>query len=524
MTIQNPLFVGIDFGTTNSSVALYDAIALQPVLQKVDVGEQPELIRTILSRTTEGKWTIGNQAAALGALRDRSIMSVKTELRKQPAFTFAVDGHSYSITDLAAAYLKELLRKAGVANPANIERLALSIPVNYDDMRKHVMESAALAVGVRPGAVWFVDEPVAVLWDCLRIPGKYVLVFDFGGGTLDLAILDKDETQDESGDAAGDNRFRGKVAVKYGLDLGGDDIDDRIVKYLIQEGKRQGNPVCESISLDLFEDADRLHRLKAHPKYSFYYLLKDAAEQAKRELSRNEHTRISIPSLIPGVDDGIRDVLLNRTLFLECTEVIRGKLLDGLRQLEKLFREKTGKTRHHIDAVLLSGGSSLTFFVPDLLEELFPNARIVWDEKYLQTRITRGNTRYAVDENELLIGDTINATYGIYNHAGKETIPILYEDERYPIHKVKRLATTKANQTKIEISPMVKHAGDTDYRPLMKNGQKIAWRLTILPHERAMDLSRLSVTYAVDKSRVLRIRAYDHWHHMEVGVTEIPLA
>ncbi|WP_166241749.1 Hsp70 family protein [Paenibacillus turpanensis] len=516
-----PLYVGIDFGTTNSSVAVLDPITLQPELRKVDVGEQPELIRTILSKTEEGEWTIGNQAAAIGALRDRSVMSVKTELRKNIDFVLELDGRRHDVTSLISIYLKELLHRAGIEDPSEIERLALSIPVNYDERRKSMMEQAAVSIGLKPGTVWFVDEPVAVLWDCLRIPGKYVLVFDFGGGTLDLAILDKHETEDtahETGD-----RFSGEVIVKHGLDIGGDDLDDRLIKYFVEQGRQQGNPVCANIAPEVFDDPERLHKLKTHPKFTFYYQLKAAAERVKRQLSKHEEVSLSIPALIPGVDEGIKGLTVTVRQFMEMTAGIQSQMLQGLRKLEMLFREKTKKSRHDIDAVLLSGGSSLVTFVPDLLEELFPNARIVWDEAHLQTRITRGNARYALSEDDLAIGDTINAAYGIYNHAGKETIPIIYEDERYPIQKVKRVATTRANQTKIEISPMVKRREDQQYVPLTRNGQPVAWRLTILPHEKALDVSRISVTYTIDKSRVLRIRAYDNWFEQEVGVKEIPL-
>jgi len=527
---MNKYYVGIDLGTTNSSVAVFDPHSDKVEIKKVDVGETPNLIRSILSIDENGEWMIGNQAAAIDRLRNRSVFSIKTELRRDMKFTLTVDGETYDLEQLYAIFIRELLRKGGIDNPRRVERLALSVPVNFDDNRKSVMERAAVRLGIPVENVWFLDEPISVLWDCQQIQAHYALIFDFGGGTLDLAIIDKYETEDMKDGASralreltgqGDNRYKGRVTAKIGLDLGGDDLDDVIVKLFVEQGKAQGNPVCESISLDVFDDPERLHKLKNHPKFTFYYQLKHIAEQAKRYLSSHDQFAINIPPLIPGVDEGIKGVTVTYEQFMLATESIRARMLHGLKQLNDLFHEQTGLSREGIEAVLLSGGSSLVSFVPDLLEELYPNARIVWDEEHLQTRIARGNARYTRSEGEILVGDFIGAAYGIYNHAGKETIVMIDHNEPYPVQKVKRVATTKSNQTRIEIVPMVRK-GDR-FEPLKQNGSPVCWRMNIKPHEQTMDLSRIRVTYAIDKSQRLRVTAYDNLFKTEIGVEEILL-
>ncbi|WP_199614541.1 Hsp70 family protein [Paenibacillus alkalitolerans] len=532
--MPDSLYVGIDFGTTNSSVAVLDPMTGRVEMRKLDEGEQPYLVRTILSKGLEGDWIIGHQSAALGRLRDRSVMSLKTELRKSPSFTFTVDEETYSLVELIAIFLRELLRRAGIAEPQRIERLALSLPVNYDEKRKAMMEAAAVKLGLNANQIWFLDEPVSVLWDCRLIPAKYALVFDFGGGTLDMAIMDKEDTQDhrpavvrhpyldpEDDDS---NRYHGKVSAKLGLDIGGDDLDDCLVKLFVERGKEQGNPVCESIALELFEDPERLHRLKTHPKYSFYNHLKAIAESAKRILSNEEETTVDIPPLMPGVDEGIRNVTVTAEDFFRVTEKPREAIMDAIKRLNELFASQTRLSRRDIGAVLLSGGSSLVPFVPDVLEELYPNARIVWDEAHLQTRIARGNARYTRSEAEWLVGDVVNASIGIYNHAGRETIEIISPSDIYPIRKIKRVATTKPNQTKIEIAPMVKRQGADRYEPLQKWGRPIVWRMNIRPHPGTMDVSRISITYAIDKSQRLKVTAYDNLYRSEIGVEEIELS
>ncbi|MFD2612180.1 Hsp70 family protein [Paenibacillus gansuensis] len=524
-------YAGIDLGTTNSSIALLDPYTGEVDMKKVDIGETPYIVRSILSKDEEGQWILGNQAAAVDRLRSRTVFSVKTELRRDMNFSLSLDEETYTLVDLYAVFIKELLKKAGIDHPRKVERLTLSIPVNFDENRKSVMEKAAEKLGIPREQVWFLDEPVSVLWDCRNIPGQYVLVFDFGGGTLDLAIMDKYETEEAKEGAVqvlreltgeGDNRYHGKVVAKVGLDIGGDDLDDVIIKYFVEQGKEQGNPVCQSLSLEVFDDPERLHKLKSHPKFTFYYQLKAAAEKVKKALSVEEVFALTIPPLVPGVDEGIKGITYTLEQFLTGTEKVRNAMLQGLKQLNDAFAAETGLQRHSIDAVLLSGGSSLISFVPDLLEELYPNARIVWDEEHLQTRIARGNARYTKSEGEILVGDAVNASFGIYNHAGKETIVMIEASEQYPVRKVKRVATTKTNQTKIEIVPMVRKGAD--FEPLRRNGSPVFWRMNIQPHQQTMDLSRITVTYAIDKSQRLRITAYDNLFKSEIGVEEISLA
>ena len=531
---MEPLLVGVDFGTTNSSAAVLDPLTNQVTVRKLDEGETPHLIRTILTKERDGSWTIGNQAAALGPMRDRSILSLKTELRRSPDFVWTIDGERIPLADCISLFLRELLNKAGIEAPRGIDRIAFSVPVNFDERRKAVMERAAVRLGLNPTQIWFLDEPVSVLWDCRRIPAKYVLVFDFGGGTLDMAIMDKEETENhrqaivvhpmfdpEDNDS---NRYHGKVVAKLGLDLGGDDLDDCIVKLFVERGKAQKNPVCESIALELFEDPERLLRLKSHPNYNFYHRLKATAEAVKRRLSTEERVTVDIDPLIPGIDEGIREVTITAEEFYRAAEKPRETMMEGLSLLLERFRETTRLTRRDIDAVLLSGGSSLVPFVPDILEEMFPNARIVWDEEHLQTRIARGNARYTRSEDEWIVGDFVNAAFGIYNHAGRETVEVIAENDTYPVRKRKRVATTKPTQTKIEIKPMVRAPGASRFEPLCKHGRPIVFRMNIRPHPSTHDLNRLSVTYTIDKSQRLRVSAYDHLFKCEVGVEELALS
>jgi molecular chaperone DnaK len=531
---MEPLWVGIDFGTTNSSLAILEPLTNRVQLIKLDEGEMPYIIRTILTKGKDGGWFIGNQAAAIGSLRDRSVLSLKTELRRSLSFRLHVDGEEVELIQCIAHFLKALLLKAGIEHPEQIDRLALSIPVNFDEQRKMVMEHAAIALGITKEKIWFLDEPVSVLWDCRMIPARFALIFDFGGGTLDMAIMDKEASEQHrlaivthpylAEEDHESNRYHGKVITKVGIDLGGDDLDDCIVKCIVERGKLQGNPVCESIALELFEDPERLHKLKTNPKFAFYNQLKVIAESIKRKLSSEEAVTVNIPALWPGIDEGIHNITITAEQFFLATHKSRLLLMNGLNQLLDQFNAVTRLNRLDIGAVLLSGGSSLVPFVPDILEEMFPNARIVWDMEHLQTRIARGNARYTRSDDEWVVKDLVNVSIGIYNHVGKETIGIIDATDYYPIRKIKRVATTKPNQSRIEIIPMIRKPGALRYEPLQKFGRPIVWRMNIRPHAATHDISRLSITYSLDKSQRLKISAYDNQFRMDVGVEEIELA
>lgn len=529
---MEPYYVGIDLGTTNSSVAILNPYTKQPEVQHIDIGEMPQIIRSVLSLDHDGNWQLGNQAAALEQWRERSIFSIKTELRNDPNFQITIDDHTYRLDQLLAIFIEQLLQKANIHDLSQIEKLCLSVPVHMDEERKAIMEQAVLRLGLPKEKLWFIDEPVSILWDCRNIPGQHVLVFDFGGGTLDMAVMDKYETEDqhiarnEQSDqhmSDDDHDYEGQVLAKIGLDLGGDDLDHVIMRMMIREGKKQGNPVCESIDLNLFDDAERLHKLKTHPRFTFYPSLKSLAERVKLDLGKQERVTVHVPPLLAGVDEGISFFSITIEDFIVQTSALRAKMMTGIQQLMTQFEANSDRTRHDIEAVLLSGGSSLISFVPDLLEELFINARIVWDEAHLQTRISRGNARYTASETEIDVQDAVNATYGIYNHAGKETIVIIEASDLYPIQKVKRVATTRPNQQVIEIMPMVRRNGSDRFENFKRNGQPLRWRMNIDPHPQTMDLDRISVTYEINKSQRLRVKAFDHLFEKEIGIEEISL-
>lgn len=158
-----------------------------------------------------------------------------------------------------------------------------------------------------------------------------------------------------------------------------------------------------------------------------------------------------------------------------------------------------------------------------MVEEKLPNAHIKFDD-FLQTRICRGNARYSYSstDGQIIVEDTVNASYGIYDHHDNDVVTIIAESDQYPVKIQKRVATTSPNQSNIEIVPMIKKG--SKYEPIIKDGSAIYYRMTVKPSPAHHDLRRITVTYEFDQSQRLKIRAFDNHFKEEVGVEEINLS
>lgn len=154
------------------------------------------------------------------------------------------------------------------------------------------------------------------------------------------------------------------------------------------------------------------------------------------------------------------------------------------------------------------------------MEEFLPKARLQFDEN-MQTSICRGNAIYSYEDAGILVEDHINSAYGIFNHVDKDVVAVIKESDAYPFVAKKRIATTKPNQTEIEIVPMVRKGGD--FEPIRKNGSNIYYRLKVRPIRECRDLTRFVVTYEIDRSQKLKISAYDNSFKETVGVYEVAL-
>lgn len=526
-------YVGIDFGTTNSSVAVIGPEEIKnprklggkqivvPRCLELEGGfnnerKERELMRTTLLVHPNGEVTIGGQPDGR-VDPNRLISSLKRRILKNPDYEVTIDNQVYSGGELVSIFIEKLLISAGI--PVDkIERLVLSIPVEYGEDKKHLMEHACSRLGITPDKIWFVDEPIAILWFYEKvqpIQSDLILVYDFGGGTLDLAVMKREDSHDAAGWG------QGNVLVKKKIEVAGDDLDEVIIQYFIEQGKEQKNPVCEQLDLAIFQDEKRLEKFR---DMSPYKLLKRFAEMMKIELSRRDEYVMSIPSLLPQMDTvGIRDVLLTKQEFEKRAEVVWRKIRQAIVELGEELAAKHDVGLEKIETVFLSGGSSKVPYVLDLIETLMPNATIRSD-KYMQTSICRGNAGYGYDEEdgEIRVTDVVNQSFGIYSHYDQSTFVMIKSDDQFPVKRTVGIATTKPYQQSIEIRPMVSD-GSGQFVPIIKAGKEIKYRMQIKQLQKMQDLNRIKLTFELDRSQKLRITAYDNHFQEEIGVEEVSL-
>lgn len=352
------MYVGIDFGTTNSSVAIFNEETFKPEVKILPsgYGTKQDIMRTFLYYTEDGQVISDNIQATNLTNSDRSVLSLKRQIMKDINFKKVIDGKELSSEQMIADFIDYLLKDAEI-NLEQITRLVLSVPTNYTEELKDKMERAVAILGIKEP--WFIDEPVAVLWDHKneKIQGDLMLVFDFGGGTLDLAVMRKSENDElkspvlPASFGKQSNYKKGKIVAKVGSTIGGDDLDEMIMKHFIRVGKEDGNPVCERLDMEIF---DREERLQGFRKMPFYSILKNIAEITKIQLSNNDEVPFHIPTLHPKLDrQGIKGIITQ-----EQFNNVAKKAWDGVREgLEEINKRllKVGMDLEDIEVVLLSG-------------------------------------------------------------------------------------------------------------------------------------------------------------------------
>jgi len=524
-------FVGIDFGTTNSSVAVIDEVAMKAKELQLKNGYGPDryLLRTLLAFSPSGQISVEETGASDP---ERRVESFKRRIMEDSAYTFSVDGETYTATQLISIFLGELLHQSGI-EAKEVKRLVLSVPTHYNEDLKNIMEKAAADIGIDRNCVWFIDEPVSVLWNYQHqlSSGKLLLVFDFGGGTLDLAVMNRNDNSSGinsmahlfDGASKNSNFSRGKVLAKKGIEIGGDDLDEVIMRLMLEEGQRQHNAVCEQLDLTLFDDRSRIANFRTHTRTRMLYnRLKRLAETVKIQLSNQDSVTVSVPPLIPKHDlVGIRDISLTAAQFYERAGLIWDAIRSSIKQMESDLQTH-GLSLSDIDTILLSGGSCKVPFVLDMLEELLPNAKLSLDAN-MQTSICKGNANYSYHDDEVMIGDFVNSSYGLYSHLHSTAKEVVDSAAEYPITVKKRLATGRPYQDAIRIVPMVRKGEEGDYSPIRKNGQPISFSMKITPLQEAKNYDRITVDFTIDKSQKLKIAAYDNATKKPIGVEELSL-
>ena len=383
--------VGIDLGTTNSAIAVLEGG--EPTI--IPNAEGSRTTPSVVAFSKTGEVLVGEIAKRQAVTNvDRTISSVKRHMGTD--WTTEIDGKKYTAQEISARVLMKLKADAEAYLGEPVTEAVITVPAYFNDAQRQATKDAGQIAGLKVERI--VNEPTAAALAYGLEKGKedeLILVFDLGGGTFDVSLLEVGKDDDgfstiQVRATSGDNH------------LGGDDWDQRIVNWLIDQVKAK-------TGADLSKDAVALQRLK------------EAAEQAKKELSSATSTNISLQYLSMTADGPIHlDESLTRAKFEELTS-------DLLERTKKPFRDvmaEAGVTVSEIDHVVLVGGSTRMPAVTEVVKELTggrePNKGVNPDEVVavgaaLQAGVIQG------DRKDVLLIDVTPLSLGIETKGGVMT-------------------------------------------------------------------------------------------------------
>ena len=474
--------VGIDLGTTNSAIAVLEGG--EPTI--IPNAEGARTTPSVVAFSKTGEVLVGEIAKRQAVTNvDRTISSVKRHMGTD--WTTEIDGKKYTAQEISARILMKLKADAEAYLGEPVTEAVITVPAYFNDAQRQATKDAGQIAGLKVERI--VNEPTAAALAYGLEKGKedeLILVFDLGGGTFDVSLLEVGKDDDgfstiQVRATSGDNN------------LGGDDWDQRIVNWLIDQAKAK-------TGADLSKDAVALQRLK------------EAAEQAKKELSSATSTNISLQYLSMTADGPIHlDESLTRAKFEELTS-------DLLERTKKPFRDvmaEAGVTVSEIDHVVLVGGSTRMPAVTEVVKELTggrePNKGVNPDEVVavgaaLQAGVIQG------DRKDVLLIDVTPLSLGIETKGGVMT-KLIDRNTAIPTKASEIFSTAEDGQPSVLIQV---YQGEREFA--RDNKLLGTFELSgIAPAPRGVP--QIEVTFDIDANGIVHVSAKDRGTGKEQSVT-----
>jgi len=458
--------IGIDLGTTNSCVAVLEGGEPKVIVNKEGSRTTPSVVHI----KKDGERVVGAAAKRqLVTAPERTVASIKRMMGRDHKTT--IDGKNYMPQEISAMILQKLKRDAEDYLGEKVTQAVITVPAYFEDAQRQATKDAGKIAGLE--VLRIINEPTAAALAYgldKAEKDQTILVFDLGGGTFDVSILE-----------LGDGVFEVKATSGNNY-LGGDDFDNRVVDWLAEEFKKENG-------IDLKADPRALSRLK------------EAAEKAKIELSTTSNTDINLP-FITADENGPKhmDVTLSRSKFEELIHDLVEKTVGPTRQA----MNDAGVTGDDLDQVILVGGSTRVPAVLELVKKLTgkePNKSVNPDEVVaigaaIQAGVLGGEVK------DILLLDVTPLTLGIETLGGVFT-KMIPRNSTIPTKKTETFTTAADNQTEVEVHVL---QGEREMAGYNKSIGRFHLQ-GIPPAPRG--IPKIEVTFDIDANGIVNVTAKD---------------